>query len=236
MGLNYFMVEETSSLDFGVIISNAAVFNAPARVYERVSVPGRNGAILFDEGYYENVDVKYDAALLHKKGNLDDFRSWLASFSGYVRLEDTYHPEEYRIAVPAGGLTVNTEAAMKVGRFSVEFNCKPQRFLKIGEKTTRYTESVTLFNPTRFPASPLIRVYGSGSLGIGDQTVTIAAHGLDYIDLDCDLSDAFCGSTNANSYVSLSGDHYPSLAVGKTGIVLGTGITAVEITPRWWTL
>ena len=31
MGLNYFMIGEVSSLDYGVIISDAAVFNAPAR-------------------------------------------------------------------------------------------------------------------------------------------------------------------------------------------------------------
>ena len=236
MGLNYFMIEETSSLDYGVIISDAAVFNAPARAYESVSVPGRNGAVLFDEGYYENVTVTYEAALLNKNANLDGFRAWLLSFTKYVRLEDTYHSEEYRLAIPSGGFTASMERALKIGRFKVQFDCKPQRFLKSGESGTRYTEDVTLFNPTRYAAKPLIRVYGHGVLGVGNDTVTISSNALDYIDLDCDLCDAFCGSANANSYVTLSGDDYPSLGVGKTGITLGTGITAIEVFPRWWTL
>lgn len=236
MGLNYFMIGETSSLDYGVIISNAAAFSAPARAYESVSVPGRNGAVLFDEGYYENIIVSYEASLLNRKGNLDEFRAWLSSYTSYIRLEDTYHPEEYRLGIPNGGLEVTTGMANKVAQFKVQFNCKPQRFLKSGEIGTQYDESVTLFNPTRYPARPLIRVYGSGDLGVGNDTVTIASNALDYIDLDCDLCDAFCGSANANTYVTLSGDDYPVLPAGKTGITLGTGITAIVVYPRWWTL
>ena len=118
----------------------------------------------------------------------------------------------------------------------MQFNCKPQRFLKSGEIGTRYTESVTLFNPTRFPSKPLIRVYGSGILGVGSGTITIANHELDYIDLDFDLGDAFYDGANANAYVTLSGDDYPELDVGRTGITLGQGITAIEVYPRWWTL
>ena len=234
--LNYFMIGEVSSLDYGVIISKAGVYNAPARVYEAVSVPGRNGDVLFDEGRYENVTVTYEAALLNKNANLDGFRAWLSSFVGYVRIEDTYHPEEYRLGFPSDGILITTEAALKIGRFTVSFNCKPQRFLKSGEIKSRYTTDITLFNPTRYEAKPLIRVYGYGILGVGNDTVTINTHALDYIDLDCSLCDAFCGSSNANNYVSLSGDDYPSLGVGKTGITLGSNITAIEVWPHWWTL
>lgn len=236
MGLNYFMIGEVSSLDYGVIISKAGVYSAPARIYEAVSVPGRSGDILFDEGRYENITITYEAALLSQNGNLDSFRAWLSSFVGYVRIEDTYHPEEYRLGFPSEGISITTELALHVGRFTVSFNCKPQRFLKSGEIGTRYTNNTTLFNPTRFVAKPLIRVYGYGVLGIGADTVTISNHALDYIDLDCDLCDAYCDATNANSYVSLSGDDYPSLGVGKTGFTLGNGITAIEVFPHWWTL
>lgn len=236
MGLNYFMIDGVSSMDFGVVISDAAVFNAPARAFESVNVPGRNGAILFDEGYYENVTVSYEASLLNKGVNLDGFRAWLMSFTSYHPIEDTYHSEEYRIGIPDGGFEATMNEQLAAGTFKVQFNCKPQRFLKSGELFTRYTGMATLFNPTHFDSKPLIRVYGSGELGIGEDTVTIKKNDLEYIDLDCDLCDATCGSTNANIYVTLSGDDYPSLKAGKTGIRLGTGITAVELAPRWWTL
>ena len=236
MGLNYFMIDEVSSLDYGVIISNAEVYSAPVRIYESVSVPGRNGDILFDEGRYENIIVSYEAALFNKNGNLDGFRAWLSSFVGYVRIEDTYHPDEYRLGYPSGEISITTEKALKIGRFNVSFCCKPQRFLKSGEIGMRYVNNVTLFNPTRYIAKPLIRVYGHGVLGVGDTMVTITSHIFEYIDLDCDLCDSYCGPSNANQYVSLSGDDYPSLGVGTTGITLGSGIIAIEVFPRWWTL
>ncbi len=44
--------------------------------------------ILFDEGYYDNVTVSYEAGLLNKNANLDDFRSWLVSFTGYQGVFD----------------------------------------------------------------------------------------------------------------------------------------------------
>ena len=237
MGLNYFMIEETSSLDYGVVISKAAVFDAPERAYEEVSVPGRNGSVLFDEGYYRNITVRYEASMKNKDANLDSFRAWLLSFTKYVRLEDTYHPEEYRLGIPSGGISVDMSARLSVGSFTVSFNCKPQRYLKTGEIGTRYEESFQLFNPTYYPAKPLIRVYGYGQIGIGNETITITSHALEYIDLDCDLQDAFCGSANANGYVSLSGDQYPEIpGNATTGIVLPATVSAIVLTPRWWTL
>lgn len=236
MGLNYFMIDGISSLDYGVVISKAGVFNAPQRAFERVSVPGRNGAVIFDEGYFENVTVSYDASLINNGINLDGFRAWIMSYTSYCRLEDTYHSEEYRLAIPDGGFEPEMGDQLHTGTFKVQFNCKPQRFLKAGELFTSYADDTTLLNPTRFAAKPRIRVYGYGKVGIGDVTVTISSHRLDYVELDCEICDAFCGSTNANSYVSLSGDSYPELKAGKTGISLGEGIASVEIAPRWWTL
>ena len=70
MGLNYFMIEGTSSADFGVVVESADVFGAPARVYEEVAVPGRNGTLLFDEGRYENTEIQYNVALRNDGVNL----------------------------------------------------------------------------------------------------------------------------------------------------------------------
>ena len=236
MGLNYFMIEGTSSTDFGVVVESADVFGAPARVYEEVAVPGRNGTLLFDEGRYENIEVGYNIAVKNDGVNLDGFRGWLQSFRSYVRIEDTYHPEEYRLGMPKGGFDPKMLVSNRNGRATITFNCKPQRFLKIGEIGTQYTDDVTLYNPTHYDAQPLIRVYGYGDLGIGSDTVTITSHSLSYIDLDCALQDAFCGSVNANQYVTLSGTEYPVLKPGSNGVTLGTGITSVIIYPRWWTL
>lgn len=83
-------------------------------------------------------------------------------------------------------------------------------------------------------AKPLIRVYGKGIVQIGKQTIEILKAPTEYIDIDCDIQDCFEGTVNRNSYVSLT--DFPVLGPGSNGITLGTGITKVEITPRWWIL
>ena len=65
------------------------------------------------------------------------------------------------------------------GRTTIEFNCKPQRFLNIGDTAqTISTSGGTITNPTAFNAKPLITVYGSGAatLQVGEYVCTLARH------------------------------------------------------------
>lgn len=56
------------------------------------------------------------------------------------------------------------------------------------------------------------------------------------MDVDCDIMDAHYGAINLNSYLTLSGNEYPTLVAGANNLTIGSGITRVEITPRWWRL
>lgn len=237
MRQNYFQIGDVSSIDFGIVISEASVWGSSKRVYEEVAVPGRNGTILFDQGYYENGTIQYNCQMLDKGGQLDQFRAWLASQVGYIRLEDTYHPEEYRLAKVSDGLNPKkTMWALKRGEFVVGFSAKPQRFLKIGDVGTEYENNFTIFNPTYFEAQPIIRVYGYGSLTVGNVSVTITQNTLAYIDIDSTVMDCYHESDNANQYVSMSTDKFPSLAVGMTNFILSSNISKIVLFPKWYTM
>jgi phage-related protein len=120
----------------------------------------------------------------------------------------------------------------KMVKFTVSFDRKPQRFLLAGEEKTTLTESGQIVNPTQFESQPLIRVYGTGVLGIGTQSVTITRSD-GYTDIDFETMDAYKGATSKNRFVEFSANQI-SFATGTVGISLGSGITQVEITPRWW--
>lgn len=98
---------------------------------------------------------------------------------------------------------------------------------------TTFTAGGSISNPTDMPAKPLIRVYGSGAITVNGTEIEIATHSYEYIDIDCDLQEAFYGAANANMYISL--DEFPTFRSGVNIIVLD-GVTRVEITPRWWRL
>lgn len=166
-----------SSTDYGVQILGEGVFNAPEREVEMINIPGRNGSFALDKGRFENVEVKYPANLIANSTTdfaqaISDFRNMLCSRRGYVRLEDDYHPDEYRMAVYKEGLEVD-EKVLRAGEFDIVFDCKPQRYLMSGESPIEVDDGDVILNPTLFEAHPLLEVYGYGTISIGDYSVSI---------------------------------------------------------------
>ncbi len=232
---NTFTFGGIHSADYGVWISGTGTFNSPERDVEKVIIPGRNGALTRDNGRFDNMELKYPAFISREfQPRFDDFRAALLSKRGYQRLEDTYHPNEFRLAMFTGPLEPKTGIWNRTGKFDIEFDCKPQRFLKVGEQAVTLEADGALFNPTGFDALPLIRAYGTGTLTVNGYTVTVNyANG--YTDIDCDLQDAYRGVENCNGYIELTDYEYPKLSPGSNAVSF-TGFSRVEITPRWWTI
>ena len=126
---------DTSS--FGVWLTGSGTFSAPTRDVEYISVPGRNGDLLIDNGKWNNIDVTYPAnipPLVNMDSNLADLRAALCRQTGYRRLEDTYHPDEFRRAAFTSGLSPVPSPDNRGADFDLVFSCKPQRFLKSGDE------------------------------------------------------------------------------------------------------
>ena len=159
-----------SSRNYGVYITGEAVYNAPDRDVEMISIPGRNGSFALDKGRFQNIEVSYPAGIFAETEAdfaqaISDFRNLLCSRSGYVRLTDDYNPNEYRMAIYKSGLEVEP-AQLKAGEFNIVFDCKPQRFLTSGETKRSVSSGSSITNPTLFPASPLMECIGHGNIYI----------------------------------------------------------------------
>ena len=355
----YFIFGDVKSSDYGVWISGGGTFNAPARRYKEYVVPGRNGTLTIDEGAYEEAEVTYPAFIARDfPANVEAFRNAIMAQNGYVRMTDSYHPDEYYLARYMAGLEVDTLPAGRGGSFELSFRRDPRRFLLSGEEPVTYhTENLlpdsyngsttgssiqwreigdgtvaasgqadpgvnnifflvqndslpllpgatykltggrnaslkivvkqyigsgytvrsdegsgitfthvngatydcyilvspgvslasevifkpairinidyTVNNPTLFPSKPRIRETGSGAVGNGDETITIAS-GYDYVDIDSEIQNCYCGNQNANAAVTFSNRKFPELQPGLNGVTFGTGIESVQITPRWY--
>ena len=169
--------DNLSSRSFGVYITGEAVYNAPERDVEMITIPGRNGSFALDNGRFENITVTYPAGIFADNeadfaDAISDFRNWMCSRKGYVRLSDEYNPGEYRLAVYRSGLEV-TPAQLRAGEFTITFDCKPQRFLTSGETAEAVTSGGTITNPTLFESKPLLLAEGYGDISIGGGTITI---------------------------------------------------------------
>lgn len=212
----------------------------PTKKYSVVSIPGRNGDLYVDTGAYTNYTnytQYYDIGIRGKAEGLpaaaQSVADWLYSPAGYQRLEDSYEPDVFRMAYFAGPLDVENMLNV-LGRASIEFNCKPQRFLKSGEAAVSVASGDSIYNPTAFAALPIINIYGSGAgrLQVGEYVVEIFS--LDgSMSLDSDLQNAYSGTANLNS--AISAPEFPQLIAGNNEITY-TGTWTVEIIPRWWTI
>lgn len=166
-----------SSRDFGVYITGEAVYNAPNKEVEMISIPGRNGQFALDKGRFENIEVSYPAGIFADSETdfaeaISNFRNFVCSRQGYVRLTDDYNPNEYRMAVYISGLEV-TPALLKAGEFTITFNCKPQRWLTSGETAVEVESGDVLTNPTSFEAQPVLEVDGYGTISFNGYDIEI---------------------------------------------------------------
>lgn len=234
---NYFVIDGTDSRDFQLYLNGAGTFDSPSRSVDFIQVPGRDGDMIGLSTRLQNGVYRYVDAFIFRdfEQNMAAFRAFLLSRTGYRRLIDSYHPDTYRLVAFTGPLQPTVTPSNSAGRFNIELPCMPQRFLLSGETVTMLTATGSITNPTRFPVRPLLRVYGAGVLGVGDVNITITAADV-YTDIDCETGRAYNGATPRDRYVTLSSIDYPYLQPGANGIALGTGITRVEITPRWYTV
>lgn len=241
---HWLVMDGKPSKDFDVYISGAGTYLSPERSFEEVEVPGRNGVIFLYDESYKNVDVTYKSWIAKQDGqrevsrNFRLLRSFLLSRDGYFRLEDTYHPDEFRFASYNTAIDPDVDDSLQIIEFEMTFSCKPQRFLKrFYDIPIEMTRSGSIFNnDTYFIAKPLIRAYGTGSITIGSVTVTISTAN-SYTDIDCELQEAYKDnlSTNCNGNITLTNAQFPYLVPGENTITF-SGITKIELYPRLFML
>lgn len=229
------MYDGKSLSEFGVYSSGKGTFSAPAKDVSYIQVPGRNGDLIIDNGRYNNITVPYNSFIVqHLRERFAALRAFLFSRKGYKRLEDSFNPEEFRLAAISESINPELTKLNREGTFTMNFNCKPQRFLKIGEQEKEFTDDGTIYNPTLFDAKPLLRVYGTGSVSLNGSAVRIIAAN-EYTDIDCDTMNAYKGTENRNRYVEFVNDAI-TLGEGENTILLNDNVTRLVITPRWWTI
>lgn len=237
MGLTF---NNITAASLGVFVERVPDLNGGAHRYSTYTVPGRNGAIVQDDGGMDNVTQEYEVAVVgDAPAAARRVRQWLLAPSGYCRLEDDYDAGYFRLAYFVGPVQVEN-ILQQAGRASIAFSCRPERWLTTGEETTEYTEAATVENPTENTALPIIRIYndgaeeGTGTVTVNDReiTATIAAGG--YIELDCERMDAAEEGQNRNDKITVGDAGWPVLEAGENEVSFTGDISRVEITPRWW--
>lgn len=234
-----------SSDDYGMVVAEAPAYERPKRKQTIYNVPGRNGSIIFPEDAWEDVNRSYKVWLAEDANDtlvekVDAFEAWLNSQKGYVRLEDNFEPDVFRLAYYSGGDGFSNNLT-QYGEATLNFTCRPERFLTSGETAVTVTDQGTLTNPTKYVSKPLIRIIASGKIKIaifkGAEGNEITATVTDYLYIDSESMNAY---RQVNEYKNnmISGD-FPVIYPGTNGVsittVTGT-LTSVSVTPRYFSI
>lgn len=231
----YLTFDGTSSRDFEVWISGNGTFDAPERDVESIAIPGRNGDLHIDNGRFRNIPITYPAFITKDfRHNFDAFKAYMLSKRGYKRLEDSYHPDYYRLASFQNAISPDMAPLNRAGSFDIVFDCDPRRFLRSGEIVYTSTSSArisTMKNPTLYTAKPLLEVAQVGTITInGIRIIVSAAPTI----IDCDIEEAYYGTINRNGNITLTDGKFPSLVPDNNTI--DHTMSTLKITPRWWTI
>ena len=160
---------------------------------------------------------------------------WLSSMDEYVSgaTPTTGAQVVYELATPTTYQLTPSEVTLLLGENVLWSN---------GDSiTVEYgMDPYIIENPTRFASSPLLKVTGTGTVGIGSYSFTLEGTSEQTVYIDCEVMEAWTlagtAKVNANDLVQYAGNTFPKLEPGLNTVSLGSGISEVVITPRWWKL
>ena len=251
---NAFFFDEVTSRDYNLVIESKSILNAPEPDLQEYEIPGRDGTVFISNNRRRNVDISYTTFLRVPiqediQPYVTSIKNWLLAKPGqYLRLEDTYDLEHYRLATYRQGLDFEHTWRWYT-RQTATFSCKPYRYLRDGDnRVTASAGQAVVYNPTMFDALPEIYLYLGQNYG-GSSNITITYEdGTKYEQTVSGITRQYVG-TNVildaeNQVVKAEFPEalintaelavFPSLKPGTNTIsITGGGMSGFAVVPHW---
>jgi len=227
--MNYFVINENvnSRADLGLRITQPPIIPTTKRIVDSIEVDGREGTLTILRGW-EDIVFDMKAALIGSDlcGRFREILPIvLAAKTVYFSNDNQVY---YNIKhVQSGALE---RRLSKLYEFSLTFTCAPFRYLR-NVPDVILTQSGTIVNIGGIYSLPRIMVYGTGNrtLTINGKPITLNILSGN-LTIDSELKTCYYGNVAQNN--QMTGD-FPVFEVGNNSITLGTGISKIEIEPRW---
>jgi phage-related protein len=227
--MNYFLFDGFRSDTAGLLVERKKTYGLPERDVEKIHVPGRSGDVLIDHGSYKNVRVSYDCAA-QSLDALEFLRSALTAGGGYRLLTDSYSPWQ-RMALFASALDFDELILNRAYRFTVVFDCKPQRWAD-REQSISGSNSVALTNPGGCTTTPKVQITGTGNVTlICGSAGSLALTGLTATAvIDSEAKVAYLQRADGTC-TNIAVPFFPELTGGT--ISATDNVTQIQVWPRW---
>ena len=197
----FFIFNGKNSKDMGIIVNKMPAITRPEMKVEEIVVPGRSGSLYIKENEkydtYEPFTYQIECTLIDNANTRNIFE-WLKGEGKLILSRET--DKFYNVLIKS---KIDLEQVYQVcNEFSIEFQVQPFAY-SVCEKEQKLLSSteITILDSTYY-IKPYIKVIGNGdiSLSINDKTMVLK-NIEDYIELDCELEEAFKGNINCNNKV-----------------------------------
>lgn len=246
-----FWFNGVSAESMGLRIERYPDIPKPRKRLSTVTVPGRNGTLHLSDGSYEDIVIRYECWWKNKSPAYSTGRTaheiaqWLYTAPVGARLEDTYDSTVFRTATFQGPMNIEN-ILERFGRVTLEFQCRPEAWLKAAETALTFTQSGGfLNNPTPFATKPLIRLVTDGirvggTIYIGTEHLTInwGGDGKREIWVDCEEQEAWeiVGGDEVSINAWIEGADYIQIQPGRNDVSFTNSFELVAIYTRAFTL
>ena len=232
----FFIYNGISSLTLGLRVETISSSPIPARRYDYITVPGRNGQMVIDRECYEDVRINVSINMMNgiitrsKLGELFDGQQ------GTLVLSDDLTRQYDVVAIEMPTVYRMRPFGRNYDSVSVTFVCAPyRRWVNPTIETcttsgTEYTYGGTL------PGKPLITIIPADTDTAAVGTVTINGTLIDIdafdqtIAVDCELMECYFpddDNSSANGIVSM--EEYPVLTHGTFEVDFDGNVASVQI-------
>jgi len=227
--MNAFILDNNinSRTALGLRITEPPTIPPSKRVVDSIAVDGREGSLTILRGW-EDVVFDMKAALI----GTDIPRRFREILPTIINAKTIYFSGDngvfYNIKhVQVGALERRLSSLYE---FSLSFTCSPFRYVRNVAMIPR-TASGSVANPGTVYSLPRITVFGTGSrtLTINGKPIILNILSGNLV-IDSELKTCHFGNVAQNN--RMNGD-FPVFNVGNNTVTLGTGITRIEIEPRW---
>ncbi|EKF50442.1 phage-like protein [Lactococcus garvieae] len=229
-----------SSVKYGMNLLADIKFDSIEQDVELIEIPGRDGAIVIDNGRKKPVELSLEFTIrfLNTYQNIEaqikDIFTWLFNMSGFKHFEWVGEPDYIFMAKINGKATVN-RSNPDIALITVPIKLHPTKFLKSNFDTPRILKSGEAFqNKGTQIAYPIITLAGTGN-------VTLTVNGNKFIlknitggvVIDCDNQVVTDTSKKHSQMDKVYSYPFPNLKTGSNTISWDNAEFTGTIIERW---
>lgn len=200
---------------------------SPEMEVERIFVEGRDGELVIEKGF-KNINYSVEINCLEDK----NVKPYLRKIKHILRNSETISfsddPDVFYKTKTTKFADIENEIA-EYGSFSVTFELDPFQYFKV--EPLIITKTTTIKNEGLYYSKPSFKIFGTGNCDfkVNGQTIRLASVA-EFMIVDSEIEECYKNDTNLNTRMT---GEFPTFNEGDNAVAFGTGVTSIEIEPRW---